>query len=149
MKKFEELNLVKENQLWLNLLCSTTEEEEKFKNEFYDKTNPMDGLLRFRKSLFHQGKRQSLTSEELVKIEQTKDKNKLIEVLSEFFLEPISISQINIYIDSAITADELISLHNKHKNDKYGIRFSALLNGWETIIKQDKREELKALTQAI
>lgn len=140
MKNFAELNLNEVNQRWLDLLLNYEEDRETFKEQFYNIMSPMDGVLKFREHLLRRNLGQNLMASEIDKAFKLKDKPRLIEILSQLFLEPITISEITYYIDSVgISADDLILLHNNHIN----VRFSTLLSSWRILMDQDKRKLLK------
>jgi hypothetical protein len=140
MKKFAELNLNEENQSWLNLLINNEEDCDTFKRKFYNIMIPMDDILKFREYLLKRRLGQNLTANEIDKAFKLRDKPLLMKILSQLFLEPITISEINYYIDSVgISADDLILLHNNHVK----IRFSTLLSSWRILMDQDKRKLLK------
>jgi len=140
MKKFVELNLNEENQSWLNLLISNEEDCDTFEEKFYNIMSPMDDILKFREYLLKRRLGQNLTANEIDKAFKLRDKPLLMKILSQLFLEPITISEINYYIDSVgISADDLILLHNNHVK----IRFSTLLSSWRILMDQDKRKLLK------
>ena len=140
MKKFVELNLNEENQSWLNLLISNEEDCNTFEEKFYNIMSPMDDILKFREYLLKRRLGQNLTANEIDKAFKLRDKPLLIKILSQLFLEPITVSEISYYIDSVgISADDLILLHNNHVK----IRFSTLLSSWRILMDQDKRKLLK------
>jgi len=144
MQKFTELGLNKENQNWLNLLIRNEEDEKTFAESFLNKLSPMFGILTFRNYLISKcrdGGGDSIKILELKAITKDNNKPKLIEVFSNMFLEVITDTEINYYIDSTITVDEIRSLHKNHPT----LRFSSLLSGFETLLQQDKRRLTRTL----
>lgn len=139
MDNFQELNLNEENQNWLNLLCENEENKKMFKEQFYSKQSPMLGILAFRSHLLEKRKEQNLTEIEIDKATKSKNKPKLLELISNLFLEPVSVKDINNYIDSSdISVDELIQLHSNHNK----IRFSTILNSWKPMLDIDNSKRL-------
>jgi len=140
MKKFAELNLNEENQSWLNLLINNEEDSKIFEEQFLNKINPMDCVLKFREHLLRRSGGNNLIANEIDKAVKLKDKPTLMKILSQLFLEPITVSEISYYIDSVgISADDLILLHNNHIK----IRFSTILSSWRILMDQDKKKLLR------
>jgi len=140
MKKFAELNLNEENQSWLNLLINNEEDSKMFEEQFLNKINPMDCVLKFREHLLRRSGGNNLIANEIDKAVKLKDKPTLMKILSQLFLEPITVSEISYYIDSVgISADDLILLHNNHIK----IRFSTILSSWRILMDQDKKKLLR------
>lgn len=140
MKKFAELNLNEENQSWLNLLINNEEDSKMFEEQFLNKINPMDCVLKFREHLLRRSGGNNLIANEIDKAVKLKDKPTLMKILSQLFLEPITVSEISYYIDSVgISADDLILLHNNHVK----IRFSTILSSWRILMDQDKKKLLR------
>jgi len=135
----EKLNV--ENDKWFGLLVANEDDKETFynnKNGFNSQSDGMLKVLEYRRYLLDKGRGQNLTEQELSKVTLSKDKSKLIQVLSELFLEPLSTREVQYYIDSAISADELIQLHKNHLN----LRFSSILTGYKILLVQDSRNIL-------
>jgi len=140
MKKFAELNLNEENQSWLNLLINNEEDSKMFEEQFLNKISPMDCVLKFREHLLRRSGGNNLIANEIDKAVKLKDKPTLMKILSQLFLEPITVSEISYYIDSVgISADDLILLHNNHIK----IRFSTILSSWRILMDQDKKKLLR------
>ena len=115
------LILNKENRTWLNLLTSNNEEATT--------ANEMFGILELRENLLKQGRGQDITI----------DSNNLISTLTQLFLEPITKSEIDYFVSkSNLTLENLIQLHKSHLT----LRFSSILHGWKTLLKQDARKYL-------
>ena len=147
MQNFNELGLNKENEKWLDLLVGNEEDEKTFKDAskgFHNEQSPMFGILTFRNYLLskQEGRGQNVTTQCLSKEVRCKeDRTRLTEKLSEMFLDLITDTEVDRYIDSAITADELIQLHN----NRIALRLVCIIDGYETLLLQDKREALRSI----
>jgi hypothetical protein len=135
MDNYEELHLNQENQQWLKILCSSPENEKIFREEYMDVENAMMSVLSFRKRLLETSRYRKVTSSELEETLRCKDINKKLKILSEMFLEPVSLGEMN-YIDSVeISADDIIQLHNNHRE----LRLASILASWKILLEQDLR----------
>jgi len=145
MQYVKELKLNEENTKWLGLLISNKEDEETFMDSsrgFLNKLSPMFGVMAFRNFLLSKkdGRGKIVSSNDLGKeVKCKEDRTKLTNALSELFLEVVTENEVDHYMDSVITTDDLIQLHNSHLT----MRFASILQGHKTLLEQDRRKALR------